>query len=894
MIRIIIVDDHRFFRTSLKAAFETGHPDLCIAGEASCGEELFCVLASTPAEVVLLDINLPDMWGVEVARRLCREYPEVKVLAVSAENTAETIQAMIEAGIHGFISKRNGDHNELAEAIRSVVSGVEYFGRDIAAIIFDLYVSKKKTVAVTNEFSEREREIITLCSKGLIFKEIAAKLGISHNTVNTHKKNIFQKLGIHSKLEMVQYAMKHGIIFQLIFLLLAVACHSQRNNNEQPVKTAVVADSLFVPTGNARLDSLLQLAAVAKRDTNLVKLYDQIAHIYENKNMEKTKEYHWKLKNLSEQLDWNKGRYMFASYFSVMLCREGLLDSALVILAPALELAKKENDEGWLEELYFYTGETYKTKGWFETALNYYMEAVSIFERTNNSAKLGNIYISMSELYRNIYLLEKAIEYGEKALVLTGENQFNLSILATAYSMSYQYEKGNEYYEKALAICVEQNDIYSMEYICLQLADNYRQLFDLNKYEMYLNKVLEIFGSVDNMYFDFLYMGMLGQLEKMKGNFAKAEKDILQALEFAIKHENLEYQRTCYFLLAELSLAQHKYLDNIRYEIEREKVDQVMALETSVHAVTEMAAKYETAKKELEIENQKQIIKSQNLQRGFLVSGIALSLVILALLWYMLRLRIRRNRALTERNDALAEINATKDKFFNIISHDLKNPVLAQRDALRLLVANSRSWDADRLAEYHTGLLKATEEQTELVYNLLGWAQLQTGRIGFTPGVFSLSSRLHSDIALLRNMAEYKGITFVADIPDNVLVTGDANMLSTVVRNLLANAIKFTATGGTVTLEISACTGAVGASPTKYTVLIADTGTGMSEDQIRNLFCIDTPQSRPGTAGECGSGLGLIVCKEFLEKHGAILHVESEVGKGSRFWFELKIESHSF
>jgi len=212
MTRIIVVDDHRLFRMGLRAAFESAHPDLCIAGEADTGEELFRILASTPAEVVLLDINLPDMWGVEVSRRLCSDYPEVKILAVSAENTVETIQAMIETGIHGFISKRNGDPDELAEAIRTVVSGVEYFGRDIAAIIFDLYVSKKKTATVTNEFTEREREIIVLCGKGLIFKEIAAKLGISHNTVNSHKKNIFQKLGIHSKVEMVQYAIKYGII----------------------------------------------------------------------------------------------------------------------------------------------------------------------------------------------------------------------------------------------------------------------------------------------------------------------------------------------------------------------------------------------------------------------------------------------------------------------------------------------------------------------------------------------------------------------------------------------------------------------------------------------------------------------------------------------------------
>jgi len=212
MIQIIVVDDHRLFRMSLKIAFKGHHRDIHIVGEADCGDELFRVLATTPADLVLLDINLPDVWGVEVARRLRKEYPDMKILAVSAENTAETILGMIEVGIHGFVSKRNGDPNELATAIRTVMDGGEYFGRDISAIIFDVYVSKKKTAVVTAEFTPREREIISACRDGLLGKEIGERLGISLHTVNSHKRSIFQKLGINNTVEMVQYALKLGII----------------------------------------------------------------------------------------------------------------------------------------------------------------------------------------------------------------------------------------------------------------------------------------------------------------------------------------------------------------------------------------------------------------------------------------------------------------------------------------------------------------------------------------------------------------------------------------------------------------------------------------------------------------------------------------------------------
>jgi DNA-binding NarL/FixJ family response regulator len=212
MIQIIVVDDHNLFRMMLKSTFQTDYPDICVTGEADCGEELFRVLASTPADLVLLDVNLPDIWGVDVARRLRSEHPAVKILAVSAENTSETIQAMIDVGIDGFVSKQRSDADELALAIRSVMSGVAYYGRDISAIMFDVYVAKKKTSTVTAEFTNREREIILLCRDGLLCKEIAARLDISVNTVNNHKKNIFQKLGINTTMEMVQYALKNGII----------------------------------------------------------------------------------------------------------------------------------------------------------------------------------------------------------------------------------------------------------------------------------------------------------------------------------------------------------------------------------------------------------------------------------------------------------------------------------------------------------------------------------------------------------------------------------------------------------------------------------------------------------------------------------------------------------
>ncbi|MDL2281668.1 response regulator transcription factor [Parabacteroides sp. OttesenSCG-928-G06] len=212
MIHVILVDDHALFRLGVKSAIINGHADICIAGEADCATSLFRLLETTTPDIILLDILLPDMSGVEIARRMRKEYPAIKILAISAENSSEVVQEMLDIGIEGFISKRQGGADEIAQAIRTIMNGYEYFGNDISAIIYKIYVIKKQTAEVGPEFTDREKEIIGLCRDGLLSKQIADRLYISPRTVDNHKNNIFRKLGINNTMEMVQYALKNGII----------------------------------------------------------------------------------------------------------------------------------------------------------------------------------------------------------------------------------------------------------------------------------------------------------------------------------------------------------------------------------------------------------------------------------------------------------------------------------------------------------------------------------------------------------------------------------------------------------------------------------------------------------------------------------------------------------
>jgi len=212
MTNVIIVDDHSLFRLGLRAALTSSCSDICIIGEADSGKALFLLLESKKPDIILLDIILPDMNGIAIARRLRKEYPLVKILIISSENTMGIIHELLETEINGFISKQLCAGEEPVEAIRAIMNGMDYFGRDIASIIYNIYISKKKITESTSEFTQREKEIIDLCRTGLQSKEIANRLNISSRTVDTHKNNIFKKLGINNTLEMVQYAIEHGII----------------------------------------------------------------------------------------------------------------------------------------------------------------------------------------------------------------------------------------------------------------------------------------------------------------------------------------------------------------------------------------------------------------------------------------------------------------------------------------------------------------------------------------------------------------------------------------------------------------------------------------------------------------------------------------------------------
>ncbi len=241
-----------------------------------------------------------------------------------------------------------------------------------------------------------------------------------------------------------------------------------------------------------------------------------------------------------------------------------------------------------------------------------------------------------------------------------------------------------------------------------------------------------------------------------------------------------------------------------------------------------------------------------------------------------------QTKVLTESEKRLKQLNATKDKFFSIIAHDLKNPLNNILQLSHLLKESYSPADNDEsnLDEIVTHLTTAAENTTKLLANLLDWAQFQRGHIKYDPQKMSLISINKQCFELLGSTAFAKNISLTSSINSSIHVLADENMVLTLLRNLISNAIKFTPTNGTI--KVSAV------SKNKIIeICVSDSGVGIAKEKLDTVFLVTNSKSTYGTDGEHGTGLGLILCKEFVSKHKGEIWVESEPDKGSQFYFTL-------
>lgn len=237
-----------------------------------------------------------------------------------------------------------------------------------------------------------------------------------------------------------------------------------------------------------------------------------------------------------------------------------------------------------------------------------------------------------------------------------------------------------------------------------------------------------------------------------------------------------------------------------------------------------------------------------------------------------------------QRTKELRIANASKDKFFSIIAHDLKSPFNALMGLSEIIIDN---WDdmsdydkIDFIKNIHT----SSKNTFNLLQNLLEWSRAQTGRVQVNATNFSPYRIIHENVNVLYQHADNKNITLKISVPEKHMCFADENMMSTVFRNLISNSIKFTNKEGLIEISVLV-------KDNFLQFCIADNGIGMSEKTVNNLFNITEKVQRSGTANETGTGLGLFLCKEFIEKNGGTIFVESTPDVGSKFFFTIPVSA---
>jgi signal transduction histidine kinase len=254
----------------------------------------------------------------------------------------------------------------------------------------------------------------------------------------------------------------------------------------------------------------------------------------------------------------------------------------------------------------------------------------------------------------------------------------------------------------------------------------------------------------------------------------------------------------------------------------------------------------------------------------------------------------RRTKQLEEKNSELVlankelqqslQLNRDKDRFISILAHDLRSPFSAILGFLLLLSENIRSYTIEEIEEHIKIINQSSQNTFNLLEDLILWTMSQSGRLPYEPQKLIFTEVCKEVVGILNSIARAKSITINYFIPEEITVFADNNMLKTVLRNLVSNAIKFTNPGGTIDIYARK-------TEAYITISVLDSGIGMDQEVINTLFDISKTHTTIGTGNESGTGLGLFLCKEFIEKHGGEIRVESQKNEGSSFYFSLPAEN---
>ncbi len=519
---------------------------------------------------------------------------------------------------------------------------------------------------------------------------------------------------------------------------------------------------------------------------------------------------------------------------------------SLEFLKQAQRLSEKENNLSIQALILNETGRVKAAHGKLDEASEDYELALDYARRLKQRGHEADALIHLGQIFTRKTKNKEALSSYKKALAIyrSLKDKANEAVALNEVGEMYRLMKN---YDRALA-----NHVAALE---IRQAMNDE------------NGLAESYNNIGALYFE-------------QDNFSRATANLELGLkagsEGQVQNQILksnDYLSQCYKARKEYqkALAYREAFLTIQDFIQNEKNERQL-LEAQNRYVM---GKQEVVIDKLEVdrEQREKVIEAQNKLKNNLILLIAFGLIIVTLTLYLYFLTQRSNRK-------LQELNATKDKLFSIIGHDLKGPLNSLSSFSFLLVNHLDSISKEEIKMLSLDIDKSLKNLFSLLENLLEWSRSQTGAIDFTPEEFDLAEVLKECEVLLNGQAQNKKITIRNENRNELPVKAHRHSIETVVRNLLSNAIKFTPTDGNIILNTREI-------ENQFEISVIDTGVGMSQTVIQKLFQLGTKHSTLGTAKEKGTGLGLILCKEFVEKNGGTIGVESKEGEGSRFYFTV-------
>lgn len=603
----------------------------------------------------------------------------------------------------------------------------------------------------------------------------------------------------------------------------------------------------------------------------------------------------------------------------------GNYEKALEFNLRSLNIRKGQKDTNEIAKSYNNIGYLYYKWGKYDKSLENYLDGLRYYESMNSSDDVARTLNIIGQVYYDWGNYTKAIEQYKRALEIVSRAKDSVKIARTntnignIYYDSGNYDKALEFYNKSLDITENALERYvqssqksrekqtkkGIATLMNNIGLVYKKKGNYTKALNYCKKALQIKEELGHNEFLFFPLTSIGQIYSEMGDYANALVYARQSLELAKDFNNIKLIRDAHYTLYEINKAAGNYSAALDNHLQFTDLKDSLLNEETNKRFVEMEVKYETEKKAREIESKqvenKRLMETNAQQRSyfFVISGLIL--ILLVVIFSRYRSKQKANELLSEKNEQitkqsakmktlikqlkdsekkLKEANVTKDKFFSIIAHDLKNPLQTLLLSADLLVRFGEKFNRIEIDEKHHFIRKTAKQLSYLLESLLQWARTQTGKIEYKPKNIDLNLVLLENINLLSSSAFKKNINIISEVRESTYVFVDENMVKTIFRNLISNAIKFTPANGYVTITSKDRNDFVEIS-------VIDTGIGISEENLPKLFRIDVHHTTIGTSNEKGTGLGLILCKEFVEKNGGNIKVESTIEEGSRFTFTL-------